>query len=48
MSYQSLKYGAVWRFVKSLEDGAVEEGVLSFQGVIYKKDIAPFNPKNFQ
>lgn len=47
MNYQCLKYGPVWRLVGARQDGILEEVVVSFQGIIYKKDIAPFNPKKF-
>lgn len=47
-SYQSVKYGSVWRLVIIPKEGVVEEVVLTFQGVIYSKDLAPFNPKTFQ
>lgn len=47
MNYQCVKCGPVWKFVTMPQDGAVEEVVVSFQGVIYNKDIVPFNPKVF-
>ena len=42
-----VKQGAIWRLVhKRDEISADEEVVVSFQGILCKKDIAPYKEKN--
>ena len=42
--YVAKQDGAIWRLVHEIL--ADEEVVVSFQGILCKKDIAPYNEKN--
>ena len=45
--YVTKQDGAIWRLVHKREEIlADEEVVVSFQGILCKKDIAPYNEKN--
>lgn len=45
--YRAKQDGAIWRLVhKTDETSADEEVVVSFQGILCKKDLAPYNEKN--
>ena len=46
-SYRAKQDGAIWRLVHKTDETSVdEEVVVSFQGILCKKDIAPYNEKN--
>jgi hypothetical protein len=47
-NYTTKQDRAIWRLVHKTDDeiSADEEVVVSFQGILCKKDMAPYNEKN--
>jgi hypothetical protein len=46
-TYRAEKFGGIWRLINRREEsGDDEEVVASFQGILCKIDLPPFNEKN--